>query len=63
MKKIRHMIICSVTIIALLAALNIVSLLLGILKNKYYKASLFIVILAGLSLFFMIFNLLQSPAN
>ena len=46
-----------------LAALNIVSLLLGILKNKYYKASLFIVILAGLSLFFMIFNLLQSPAN
>jgi len=46
-----------------LAALNIVSLLLGVLKNKYYKTSLFIVILSGLSLFFMIFNLLQSPAN
>lgn len=46
-----------------LAALNIVSWLLGVLKNKYYKASLFIIILSGLSLFFMIFNLLQSPAN
>lgn len=46
-----------------LAALNIVSLLLRILKNKYYKASLFIIILAGLALFFMIFNLLQSPVN
>ena len=44
------------------AALNCISLLLGILKVKYYKTSLFIVILAALGLFFVVFNLQQmSP--
>lgn len=45
-----------------LAALNIISIALGLLKNKFYKASLFVIILAALSLFFMIFNLSQTPA-
>lgn len=46
-----------------LAVLNIISIALGLLKNKFYKASLFVVILAALSLFFIVFNLLQTPAS
>lgn len=46
-----------------LAAFNVISIALGIFKNKYYKGSLFIIILAALSLFFMIFNLSQTPVN
>jgi len=45
------------------AVLNCISLLLGILKVRYYKTSLFIVILAALGLFFVVFNLQQIPAT
>ncbi len=45
------------------AAFNLISLLLGIFRNKYYKPTLFIVVLAALCLFFIAFNLLQIPTN
>ncbi len=45
------------------AAFNLISLILGLFRNKYYKTTLFIVVLAALSLFFIAFSLLQMPTN
>jgi hypothetical protein len=45
------------------AALNLISLGLGIVKNKYYRVTLFLIVLAALGLFFVAFNLLQTPVN
>jgi hypothetical protein len=52
-----------VKLTAWLAAINIVSIVLGVLKNKFYKAALVVVILAALALFFLIIDLQQIPAT
>ena len=46
-----------------LSAINIVSIVLGVLKNRFYKAILSVVILAALALFFLIIDLQQIPAT
>jgi hypothetical protein len=45
------------------AGLNFVSIVFRILKTNFYKASLIVVILAALGLFFIAFNLLQMPVK
>jgi hypothetical protein len=46
-----------------LSALNLVSIVLGVLKNRFYKAILSVVILAALALFFLIIDLQQIQAT
>lgn len=45
------------------SAFNIISLILCLLKSRFYKASLFVAVVAGLALFFIVFNIMQTPAN
>jgi hypothetical protein len=45
------------------AGLNFVSIVFRILKTNFYKASLIVVTLAALCLFFIAFNLLQMPVK
>jgi hypothetical protein len=46
---------------AYFSAFSLISLLLNIYKIRYYKLSVYIVVILGLMLFFMVFNILQSP--
>ena len=45
------------------AGLTLISLLLGLFKNRFYRSVLFILIVAALGLFFVVFNILQMPSN
>jgi len=40
---------------------NLISLLLNVFKVRYYKLSISLVVILGLMLFFMVFNILQIP--
>lgn len=39
----------------------LISLLLNLFKSRFHKASLFIIVLLALALFFMVLNILQLP--
>jgi len=52
-----------VKLAAWLAAINIISIILGVFKNKFYRAALLVVVLAALALFFLIIDLQQIPAT
>jgi hypothetical protein len=42
------------------AGLNLISLLLGLFKNRFYKLALFLIILGALGLFFLVFGVLET---
>ena len=46
---------------AYFSVVNLVSLLLYVFKLRYYKWSAYLVVIIGLMLFFMVFNILQIP--
>jgi len=46
---------------AYFAGLNLISLLLYLLKVRYQKLSLYLVVFTGLMLFFMVFSILKMP--
>jgi hypothetical protein len=46
---------------AYFSAVSLISLLLNIFKLRYYKLSVYLVVILGLMLFFMVFNILQTP--
>lgn len=48
--------------VLILNGINLISLFLKLFKLRFQKASLAVVILIALMLFFMIFNILQMPA-
>lgn len=48
-------------LVAYFSAVSLISLLLSIFKIRYYKMSAYLVAILGLMLFFMVFNILQSP--
>jgi len=46
---------------AYFSVINLVALLLRIFKFRYYKLMVYLVVFLGLMLFFMVFNILQTP--
>jgi len=46
---------------AYFSVVNLVSLLLYVFKLRYYKWSAYLVVIIGLMLFFMVFNVLRIP--
>lgn len=46
---------------AYFAGFNLISLLLNLFKVRYHKYSVYLVVFIGLMLFFMVFNILQTP--
>lgn len=48
-------------LIALFSGFNLFSILLKFLKPRFHKISLYLAVFIGLSLFFMVFSILQMP--
>lgn len=46
---------------AYFAGFNLISLLLNLFKVRYHKYSAYLVVFLGMMLFFMVFNILQTP--
>lgn len=46
---------------AYFAGFNLISLVLNLFKVRYHKYSVYLVVFIGLMLFFMVFNILQTP--
>jgi len=46
---------------AYFAGFNLISLLLNLFKVRYHKYSVYLIVFTGLMLFFMVFNILQTP--
>lgn len=43
------------------SVISLISLLLNLFKSRFHKASLFLIVLLALALFFMVLNILQLP--
>ena len=43
------------------SVISLLSLLLNLFKSRFHKASLFVIVLLALALFFMVINILQLP--
>jgi len=43
------------------SVISLISLLLNLFKSRFHKASLFVIVLLALALFFMVINILQLP--
>ena len=48
-------------LVAFFSGFNLISLLLNLFKVRYHKFSLYLVVFIGLTLFFMVFGILQTP--
>lgn len=48
---------------AYFAGFNLISILLNLLKVRYHKYSVYLVVFIGIMLFFMVFNILQTQNN